>query len=82
MADSADYVKSLKPFQDILGSFEQEYRKAPTVDRPALAEKIMEAIRGACKKRGLKVAGDDALQKVCVSGVYLFNTAPKPCTIH
>ena len=65
MPEPNDYRKSLKPFQDILESFEAGYRDAASDDRDAVTEDIIAEIREAAGKKRAKVADDDILQKVC-----------------
>lgn len=66
MPESDNYLKSLKPFREILESSEADYRSAASDDRDAVIEDIIAEIREEAGRKRAKVADDDILQKVCV----------------
>ena len=64
MPELGEYLKSLKPFKGILESFEAQYWSSFD-DRDGTIDQIMSNIWEAAKKKGMTVASDNTLQKVC-----------------
>ena len=69
MPETGDYLKSLKPFREILVSSEANYRNAAANERGVITGEIMAEIHEAAGKNRAKLADDDTLQKVsgCVA---------------
>ena len=69
MPETGDYLKSLKPFREILVSSEANYRNAAADERGVITGEIMAEIHEAAGKNRAKLANDDTLQKVsgCVA---------------
>jgi len=66
MPESDNYLKSLKPFQDILDASEAEYRDIPSDDWDAIIRNIIAMIQKAALKKKVNIGSNAILQKVCV----------------
>jgi hypothetical protein len=64
MAEPHNLTKTLKPFQEILESYEVEYRNTTPAKRDAVIGQIMAEIREAADEKGVGVAEDKSLHKV------------------
>jgi hypothetical protein len=81
MDESSEHTKSLKPFQDILDSFEAEYRKPSSDDRASVIAEIVDDIRAAGGKKRVKLANDNILQKVSVYVLLSTYIDPELCSV-
>ena len=67
MAEFQDKIKTLKPFKEILASYEARYCKSTPGSQDLVISEIMDAICKAAGEKGTLVAGDSVLHNVSIS---------------